>query len=105
MKQKSLISRARYSTIAPPHSYLNVDDYPSPKALAQDIKRISSDPYEYLSYFWWKTEYRVTSGPDNWFATWCDLCAKLNDPMEPEKVFNGLDKVAKCDKPNWFSAT
>lgn len=46
--------RPDYRRYMPDHSYINVFDYPSIKALAEDIKRIGSNKTLYESYFWYK---------------------------------------------------
>ncbi len=60
-----------------------------------------ADPKEYLSYFWWTKHYRVKRGKDTNSNTWCELCRRLNDPEEPEKIFNDFDSFKKCDEPKW----
>ncbi len=76
-------------------------DFANPKALADYIINLDNDPVEYLSYFWWKSYYTVQMYDNMQFATWCELCRMLNDPDEPEKVFNEYDDMVKCSPPPW----
>ena len=46
--------RPDYRRYMPDHSYINVFDYPSVKALADDLKRIASNKTLYESYLWYK---------------------------------------------------
>ncbi len=100
----------RYKEIAPPHSYIDVSDYDSPKHLAEYLLHLDANPAEYLSYFWWKEHYSVRTGQEQRFATMCELCARLNNPDEPHRVVEDIDRLLQCDVvlpwrtkfPTWF---
>lgn len=77
-----VLGQANYSRIAPPHSFINALDYDSPKALADVLLRLDKNDTEYLSYFWWKDHYNVVSH-DLSMLSFCDLCAKLNEDVDP----------------------
>jgi hypothetical protein len=47
--------RPDYRRYMPEHSYINIFDYTSIKALADDLKRIAADKTVYESYLWFKT--------------------------------------------------
>jgi hypothetical protein len=47
-------NRPDYRRYMPAHSYINIYDYPSIKALANDLKRIANDKASYESYLWYK---------------------------------------------------
>ncbi len=68
---------ADYTDYAPPHSFINVADFGSPKDLAAYLKLLASNEALYMEYFQWKKHYAVVRSPKK---GWCDLCAKLNDP-------------------------
>jgi hypothetical protein len=46
--------RPDYRRYMPKHSYINIFDYTSIKALADDLKRIASNKTLYESYLWYK---------------------------------------------------
>ena len=46
--------RPDYRRYMPAHSFINVFDYPSIKALADDLKRIANNKTLYESYLWYK---------------------------------------------------
>ena len=46
--------RPDYRRFMPDHSYINIFDYPSIKALADDLKRIANNKTLYESYLWFK---------------------------------------------------
>ncbi len=95
-----VMGRGRYAEVAPPHSHLNVEDYDSPKALAEHLLYLDQNPAEYLSYFWWRDRYRAVNSVAQKAASMCRLCQMLNDPDEPEKVVSDLEdwwwKKSKC---------
>ncbi|EFX66743.1 hypothetical protein DAPPUDRAFT_302457 [Daphnia pulex] len=68
---------ADYTDYAPPHSFINLADFASPKDLAAYLKLLASNEALYVEYFQWKKHYAVVRSPKK---GWCDLCAKLNDP-------------------------
>jgi len=81
---------ANMSSVAPPHSYINVADFPTIEELVAHLKRVASDDSLYASYFWWRDFYTVTdsqfsflyadnrhSVSDSQFRYWCRLCDLL----------------------------
>jgi hypothetical protein len=50
--------------VAPPGSYINVRDFPSPAALAERLHHLIRHPEEYLEYSRWRGHYRVTAEVD-----------------------------------------
>ena len=76
--------RANWSRIAPPHSFVNVDDFGSPKELAEYLAYLDSNPAAYLSYFWWKDHYIVRR--PLFTHPMCALCQRLHDKSLPCKT-------------------
>lgn len=72
---------ANYSRFAPPYSYINANDFKTPKSLANYLIYLDNNPKEYMKYFWWKKYYKVVDS-----KKFCDLCARLNNPSQREKV-------------------
>jgi hypothetical protein len=56
-----LNGRPDYRRYMPEHSYINVFDYPSVKALATDLKRIGNNKTLYESYLWYKKHNKIIS--------------------------------------------
>ncbi|KAH7968997.1 hypothetical protein HPB52_013540 [Rhipicephalus sanguineus] len=71
-------SREEYRAAAPYHSYIHVDDFASPKELAEYLRLLGSSPSLYNQYFEWK-------GTGEFVNTyfWCRLCAMLHAPPRP----------------------
>lgn len=65
---------AEMSRVLPPHSYINAEDYATPKALAEYLAILAGNTTEYLKYFWWR-EYYALGAP----SYHCNLCQKLNE--------------------------
>jgi len=109
-----------YSSIAPPHSYIDVRDYTSPQHLAQYLIHLIDNQEEYLAYFWWKPHYQVFSDvnpltPHALPTSFpCNLCTYLNTGTVSQVT--NLTKIwredAECentstyhcnrDKEKWF---
>ena len=77
---------ANYSAIAPPGSYIDVNDFSSAQELAEELKRLSNAREEYLNFFRWKTETKVLRGRgalgENHEG--CNLCKALHE-SRPDK--------------------
>lgn len=65
--------RQDYERLAPPNSFIHVNDFESPKDLANYLKQVASDDGLYLSYFQWKF---VGQFVDTKFM--CRVCAMLH---------------------------
>ena len=87
---------ADYAAYAPPHSYIHVADFASPKDLAEYLLLLDKNEALYLKYFEWKKDYEVVARPLN---GWCDLCEKLNRPEEPAKNYESMTKWWHDDVP------
>ncbi|ESN90528.1 hypothetical protein HELRODRAFT_123182, partial [Helobdella robusta] len=63
-----------YEKVAPPNSYIHVDDFVSPKQLASYLHKLDRDDYLYNSYFRWK-------GTGEFVDTkfWCRVCTMLHE--------------------------
>ncbi|XP_050090031.1 alpha-(1,3)-fucosyltransferase C-like [Anopheles aquasalis] len=70
---------ADYTRFLPPGSYIDVQDYASPKELVDYLLHLTKNPHEYVKYFWWKEHYvAVNREARISFAAWCQLCEKLH---------------------------
>ncbi|CAL4065118.1 unnamed protein product, partial [Meganyctiphanes norvegica] len=68
---------ADYKAIAPPYSYIDALDFPSPKHLADYLNKVASSPDLYNKYFEWKSFYRLDIGHP-YAPLICGLCEKLH---------------------------
>ena len=67
------LSKHDYEKVAPPHSFIHVDDYENSTELMKALYKISNDPILYNSYFWWRNYYEFYSLNHK-----CQLCNVLN---------------------------
>lgn len=82
-----------YSSVAPPHSVINVEDFENVESLANYLEYLGSNVTEYLRYFEWKKHYYISKSRN---PTVCKLCQMLNDPNEPSKSYEDINEW-------WFS--
>ncbi|KAG5320375.1 FUCTA fucosyltransferase, partial [Pseudoatta argentina] len=68
-----------YARSSPYRSYIHVDEFESPKELAEYLHRLDRDDDLYNSYFRWK-------GTGEFINTyfWCRVCAMLHDDRPPK---------------------
>ncbi|XP_015922621.1 4-galactosyl-N-acetylglucosaminide 3-alpha-L-fucosyltransferase 9 isoform X2 [Parasteatoda tepidariorum] len=64
-----------YAEHLPPHSFIDVRDYSSPKDLANYLLELTVNDAKFLSYFQWRRKYFIQDGAYKWL---CGLCEKLN---------------------------
>ncbi|XP_023221231.1 glycoprotein 3-alpha-L-fucosyltransferase A-like [Centruroides sculpturatus] len=64
-----------YKDILPLHSYIDTQDYPSPKVLAEYLHNLSTNEDEFASYFKWRDSFQIDVTPYKWL---CNVCRKLH---------------------------
>ncbi|KAH7694191.1 core alpha 1,3-fucosyltransferase [Aphelenchoides avenae] len=64
-----------YAAMAPPHSFIHVEQFASAEELARYLHRLDQDPAAYNEYFLWKRDWRFL---DTKF--WCRLCSFVQEP-------------------------
>ena len=79
--------------IAPPHSYIDVRDFKSPKHLAEYLRYLDKNENAYLSYFDWRRDYTVVAGKRSSIDVFCHLCRYMHT--------NNTARVAKNFR-DWF---
>ena len=57
---------ANMSAIAPPHSYINAEDFSSVKELAEYLTMVGRNQSLFASYFWWRDYYKPLVGMGLW---------------------------------------
>ena len=53
-----VLNGADMSTIAPPHSYINAEDFNSTEQLAEFLVTVANNDTLFASYFWWRDYYK-----------------------------------------------
>ena len=90
-----VLGGADYASLLPPHSYIDVANFTSPKALAAYLKQVANDDDLYRSYFRWKREYFIASSRLD--AT-CSLCKVLNDPRDKTRTIASFNEFWSSKK-------
>ncbi len=96
----------QYTRDAPPDSVINVQDFKSPKHLAEYLLELDKDDKKYNRYFEWKKKYKVLGPKETFKEGFCKLCETLHNPNFPNKhVFNDLEswwgKHIYCNINKW----
>ena len=93
---------ANYSAIAPPGSFIDVNDFSSPQELAKELKRLSNAREEYLNFFRWKAKTKVLQESGQGLG--CNLCKSLHE-SKPTKTYQDLGTWwrggGNCQWANW----
>lgn len=84
-----------YSLFAPPNSFINAEEFSSPKELADYLLLLNQSEELYSRYFDWKINFKVDLFPLN---GWCDLCSLAHDPKPKFKVYNDIQYWWKEEK-------
>ena len=99
-----VLNGADMSKVAPPHSYINVEDFHSLEELAQYLEKVASDDELFASYFWWRDFYKVKLGMEAEVSFWCDLCQYLHQQHHHKTV--NLREIAdpfrNCRQAKYF---
>ena len=69
-----VLGRANYSAILPPHSYIDVRDFASPRHLADYLKVLNANDTLYNEYFNWRAKYNCGTFQFKQHGRGCDLC-------------------------------
>lgn len=69
--------RSHYEAVAPPHSFIHVDDFDSIATLARFLRELVKDAKLYKSYFSWHVNYTVKLYTD-WRERLCNVCQVYN---------------------------
>uniref|UniRef100_A0A1I7XXG1 Fucosyltransferase n=1 Tax=Steinernema glaseri TaxID=37863 RepID=A0A1I7XXG1_9BILA len=73
-----------YESISPPHSFIHVDQFDSPKDLAKYLRYLSTNADAFNEYFAWKQQGQFV---DTKF--WCRLCSLAQQPRR--KVYMDIE--------------
>ncbi|TRY74595.1 hypothetical protein TCAL_00599 [Tigriopus californicus] len=83
-----VLGGGNYTRVAPPHSFINVLDFPSPRELAKYLMYLDENREQYLSYFWWMDYYSVVHKLQLSEGI-CQLCQMLNADL-PVKTYHSM---------------
>ncbi|XP_063791795.1 3-galactosyl-N-acetylglucosaminide 4-alpha-L-fucosyltransferase FUT3-like [Pseudophryne corroboree] len=83
-------SRKNYERFVPGDAFIHVDDFSSPKELAEYLLMLDKDDEKYRRYFNWRSQYRARSGrgPSYPFCKTCEV-------VRQNSVYQVIQSVAK----------
>jgi alpha-1,3-fucosyltransferase len=76
-----------YTKFAPPHSFIDVNDFASPKQLARYLSLLDQTDSLYMRYFDWKREFTVHL---NLKLGWCLLCKLAHDSQVSSRTYEDI---------------
>ncbi|GFO00633.1 alpha-(1,3)-fucosyltransferase [Plakobranchus ocellatus] len=79
---------ANYKALCPPDSVVNAADFPSPKALAEHLKKLASDEAAYLKMLQWSWDYEVVQP----ILPLCELCERLYKSWHTQELYEDVAK-------------
>ena len=74
--------------VAPPHSYIDVRDFKSPKHLAEYLLYLDKHDDEYMSYFSWRKQFKCRKVTTFTREVFCDFCQYLFEDKRPKIIQN-----------------
>lgn len=78
-----------YKAVAPPKSFIHVDEFASLKDLGDYLQRLALDKKRYAEYFSWKQHWKVKLYTD-WRERLCKICSQF-DRLPQQKVYSDLE--------------
>nr|XP_057913374.1 alpha-(1,3)-fucosyltransferase 7-like isoform X2 [Doryrhamphus excisus] len=77
-----------YKDVAPPHSFIHVDEFASVKELAEYLHNLAGDPERYGEYLRWRTDWKAKTD-DSYRWVLCQVCAQYHS-FPQHKVYADL---------------
>ena len=93
---------SNYSGILPPHSFIDVRDFESPKALAKYLLVLDRDDSAYNEYFRWKEEYNCTKSEPGVGCKLCEYALRERHLVQTRDVLSFWSEQSDCVSPDVF---
>ncbi|XP_041706684.2 alpha-(1,3)-fucosyltransferase 7 [Coregonus clupeaformis] len=78
-----------YMAVAPPNSFIHIEDFPSTKELGNYLRQLMLDKERYAGYFAWRRSHRVKVYTD-WRERLCSICPQYHI-LPAQKVYYDLE--------------
>ncbi|XP_041815738.1 alpha-(1,3)-fucosyltransferase 7 [Chelmon rostratus] len=78
-----------YKAVAPPNSFIHVDEFASVKDLGKYLQQLAQDKERYSEYFTWKHQWKVRLYTD-WRERLCKICPQYNS-LSQHRVYSDLE--------------
>lgn len=86
-----------YRAVAPPKSFIHVDDFGSLDELGATLRQLAADRKLYAEYFRWREEWRVKLVTD-WRERLCKICSRF-EHLPQHRVYGDLDAWVRSRDP------
>ena len=88
-----------YKELLPPHSYIDVADFATPRDLANHLKKLDSNDTLYMEYFEWRKKTKCNNYFKSMYELPCRVCNKMCElkRTKQSKILHNLD-LFKSDK-------
>lgn len=73
-----VLGAVNYTHYLPPHSFIDIRDFLSARALAEYLLYLDQNPEKYAEYFYWMYEYRAFTDSDPLISWACGVCEYLH---------------------------
>ncbi|XP_062867904.1 alpha-(1,3)-fucosyltransferase 7 [Trichomycterus rosablanca] len=80
--------RSDYEAVAPPHSFIHVDDFDSIDSLGHFLQEVAKDEKRYMSYFNWHRDNSIKLYTD-WRERLCTIC-QVYDKLPIYNIYHNL---------------
>ncbi|KAH8380311.1 hypothetical protein KR009_009923, partial [Drosophila setifemur] len=77
-----LIGGGNMTNLVPEASYIQSQDFPTPKDLVNHMEYLMANPEEYMGYFWWRALYKVRAV----VQPYCALCHYIQTPAKDRPI-------------------
>ncbi|KAG7240039.1 hypothetical protein INR49_028042, partial [Caranx melampygus] len=81
--------KATYEALAPPGSFIHVEDFKSIEHLAAYLKHVAADRQAYEQYFQWRYTHRIKTYTD-WRERLCQICVKYPS-LPTNRIYQDLE--------------
>ena len=88
-----VLGGADYKTFLPHHSYIDVKDFSSPKALATYLNKLDRNDTLYNEYFAWRRNYTCRSGIPTRGSQFCKLCKFINENINKTNSIADVNQI------------
>ena len=87
-----VLGGADYKKFLPKHSYIDIKDFASPKALATYLHKLDNDDDLYNEYFAWRQDYTChASLPGTKFL--CNICQFMNENLHKVNIIPDVNRL------------
>ena len=85
-----VLGAGNYSNIAPKGTYINANDFESPRDLVKYLNALMHNKAKYIGYLQRKENYTAENLRDSSQRAYCELCRRLHNPKGYQKTYTNI---------------